>query len=52
MACVYLSRACLAEPPADSPSTKNTSVDKSSSIQSTSLPGKAAAWCAFALSPF
>src|SRR3546814_6781326 len=41
MACVLRSRACLAEPPALSPSTMNSSVPAGSSLaQSVSLPGR------------
>src|SRR6188508_2573600 len=41
IACVLRSRACLAEPPALSPSTMNSSVPSGSSLaQSVSLPGR------------
>ena len=40
-ACVLLSRPCLAEPPAESPSTMNSSVSsKFVDLQSASLPGR------------
>ena len=43
MACVALSRASFAEPPAESPSTKNNSFSRMSSLsQSVSLPGNTA----------
>ena len=43
MAWVALSRASLAEPPAESPSTKNNSFSRVSSLsQSVSLPGNTA----------
>ena len=42
------SRACLAEPPAESPSTRNSSVRAwSSDRQSASLPGSAGPWVTF-----
>ena len=42
-ACVSLSRASFAEPPAESPSTRNSSLrEMSSEAQSTSLPGSVA----------
>ena len=41
IACVYLSLPCFAEPPAESPSTKNISLFAGSfSAQSANLPGK------------
>ena len=41
MACVLLSRPCLPEPPAESPSTMNISASLASRVwQSASLPGK------------
>ena len=43
-----LSRACLALPPAESPSTRNSSVrDRSCEMQSASLPGRAGPWVIF-----
>ena len=42
IACVLRSRACLAEPPAESPSTRKISHSSGScDVQSASLPGKA-----------
>ncbi len=42
MACVVRSRACLADPPAESPSTRNSSLRAGSWLtQSASLPGSA-----------
>src|SRR5690606_1727224 len=40
--------ACLAEPPAESPSTRNNSLREGSPLeQSASLPGKAGPWVTF-----
>src|SRR6185295_13385066 len=51
-ACVSLSRASLAEPPAESPSTRNSSLRVTSpEAQSTSLPGSVAMPLDFFLSP-
>ena len=53
MAWVSRSRACLAEPPAESPSTKNNSPREGSSLeQSASLPGSAGPWVTFLRATF
>jgi hypothetical protein len=45
MACVFRSRPCLAEPPAESPSTMNSSLLPGSvEAQSASLPGRLRRW--------
>ena len=53
MAWYSRSRACLAEPPAESPSTRNNSVCcKSVLVQSASLPGRAGPLVSFFRSTF
>ena len=45
IACVLRSRPCLAEPPAESPSTMNSSLSSGSvEAQSASLPGRLSLW--------
>ena len=53
IACVALSRASLAEPPAESPSTRKSSFSRMSSLsQSVSLPGRTATPLPFFFSIF